>query len=303
MNALSYWSRRLLPSSGPLALVVITVGMGVLGLLLAFAYGRSTPGSFLTNFGFVMGVLYAPAAAIVLALAGLWEKRRLPRAGLWLAGAAILAVGGVLAAPGLIREAEMSPAAGVAALGFFYLPPIILLLAGGLYHALNAWPAERARQQQVMLDVIEARGEVDIREAAKAAGLSAEQGASLLQALAAERRFDGALDLPTRRVYGRQTLVAKRQRLLAIVRARGEMTLTELADELAIPRRLLQEWIYQAVGEGEFSGYLNWDEDRIFSVEAEKLRTGNSCPRCGGDLALAGKGVIRCRHCGSEIFL
>jgi DNA-directed RNA polymerase subunit RPC12/RpoP len=40
----------------------------------------------------------------------------------------------------------------------------------------------------------------------------------------------------------------------------------------------------------------------LYSVEAAKL-TGNKCPNCGAEQQFAGKGVIKCQYCGSEVFL
>jgi ribosomal protein S27AE len=53
---------------------------------------------------------------------------------------------------------------------------------------------------------------------------------------------------------------------------------------------------------GEFTGYMNWDEGLLYSADASKL-AHDRCPRCGGEITLAGKGVAQCAHCGSEIFL
>jgi DNA-directed RNA polymerase subunit RPC12/RpoP len=33
------------------------------------------------------------------------------------------------------------------------------------------------------------------------------------------------------------------------------------------------------------------------------MREGKKCPNCGGEQAFAGKGVITCPYCGSELFL
>jgi tRNA(Ile2) C34 agmatinyltransferase TiaS len=69
------------------------------------------------------------------------------------------------------------------------------------------------------------------------------------------------------------------------------------------PRELVKEWIYTLVRNERFSGYINWDEDVLYSAEASRIREAGRCPQCGGDLGLAGKGVIRCDYCGAEIFL
>jgi DNA-directed RNA polymerase subunit RPC12/RpoP len=47
---------------------------------------------------------------------------------------------------------------------------------------------------------------------------------------------------------------------------------------------------------------MNWDEGLLYSADASKL-AHDRCPRCGGEITLAGKGVAQCAHCGSEIFL
>jgi tRNA(Ile2) C34 agmatinyltransferase TiaS len=40
----------------------------------------------------------------------------------------------------------------------------------------------------------------------------------------------------------------------------------------------------------------------IYSAEAKARAAAGRCPRCGGKLNLAGRGVIQCGHCGSEVF-
>jgi len=41
----------------------------------------------------------------------------------------------------------------------------------------------------------------------------------------------------------------------------------------------------------------------LYSVEAQKLKDNGTCPKCGGKLELAGKGLIKCPYCGTEVFL
>ncbi len=113
----------------------------------------------------------------------------------------------------------------------------------------------------------------------------------------------GLMDAPRQVVYSAAALAEKQRRLLGVVHARGQIHLDALAAELRAPRGLLKDWIYQLVQRGQFSGYINWEEGLLYSADAQALRDQGRCPRCGGELGLAGKGVILCSHCGSEILL
>ncbi|MCS6963171.1 hypothetical protein [Thermoflexus sp.] len=95
----------------------------------------------------------------------------------------------------------------------------------------------------------------------------------------------------------------KQRRLLGMIQARGKVALSDLALELRASRDQVRAWIYDLVHLGLFSGYINWSEGLLYSAEAAALRDAGKCPNCGGALELAGKGVIRCPYCGTEIFL
>jgi DNA-directed RNA polymerase subunit RPC12/RpoP len=98
-------------------------------------------------------------------------------------------------------------------------------------------------------------------------------------------------------------VAAQRQRqILDMVKTRGQVELTDLVIELDSTTDQVREDIYKLVGMGLFTGYVNWNEGVLYSQEASQL-TGNSCPNCGGEQTIAGKGVITCRYCGAEIFL
>ena len=68
-------------------------------------------------------------------------------------------------------------------------------------------------------------------------------------------------------------------------------------------RDQVQKYIYDLVGKGLFTGYVNWDKGELLAVDARQLNASQTCPNCGGQLELAGKGLVRCPFCGSEIFL
>ncbi|MCS7282598.1 MAG: hypothetical protein NZ769_04495 [Anaerolineae bacterium] len=113
----------------------------------------------------------------------------------------------------------------------------------------------------------------------------------------------GAFILIRAQQEARELAVAQQQKkLLGMVRAQGRVNIAEAALELRVSRDTVREWVYDLVNKGLFTGYINWDQGDLISVDAAKLRT-NKCPQCGGELELAGKGVVRCPYCGTEIFL
>ena len=95
----------------------------------------------------------------------------------------------------------------------------------------------------------------------------------------------------------------KQRRLLDMVSARGQLPISDAAVELQVPRDELKNWIYRLVGLGVFTGYINWDDGILFSAEASQLRDLTRCKKCGGEVKLAGKGVVKCPYCGTEYFL
>ena len=96
--------------------------------------------------------------------------------------------------------------------------------------------------------------------------------------------------------------VRKERAVLNMVQTRGQVRVADVALELDVTLDQIQAYIHDLVGKGLFSGYVNWDEGLLYSRDAAQLR-GNTCPNCGGEVELAGKGVVRCPYCGSEIFL
>lgn len=105
-------------------------------------------------------------------------------------------------------------------------------------------------------------------------------------------------------VEAQEVAAAEKQRqLLGMIQARGKVALSDIALELRASRDQVRAWIYDLVHLGLFSGYINWAEGVLYSAEATALRDAGKCPNCGGALELAGRGVIRCPYCGTEIFL
>jgi hypothetical protein len=96
---------------------------------------------------------------------------------------------------------------------------------------------------------------------------------------------------------------AQQRKLLNIIQSRGEVPIGDVALEMQQPKDRIRDMLYSLVGLGLYSGYINWDKGVLYSSEASKLRDLKQCPNCGGEIVLSGKGVARCRFCGTEFFL
>jgi DNA-directed RNA polymerase subunit RPC12/RpoP len=97
--------------------------------------------------------------------------------------------------------------------------------------------------------------------------------------------------------------VAKEKKILNMVLTQGQVSMQELVIELEEPRANVEDMIRHVVGKQLFSGAINWERGVLYSVESQQLTDGRKCPNCGGELQFAGKGVIVCPYCGSEVFL
>lgn len=100
-----------------------------------------------------------------------------------------------------------------------------------------------------------------------------------------------------------QSAVQQQRKILDIVKSKGQVSVHDLAMELGVSVDVVRDFVHQLVGLQVFSGYINWDEGVLYSSEASQLRTLDKCKNCGGEITLAGKGVVACRFCGTEYFL
>ena len=101
--------------------------------------------------------------------------------------------------------------------------------------------------------------------------------------------------------------VEKEKQVLNAVQAQGEVKLAILAVEMNVTIEQIRKYVYNLVGKGLFTGYIDWRGGRLISQDAASLAKSiqdtGKCPNCGGALSLAGKGLVKCDYCGAEFFL
>lgn len=101
-----------------------------------------------------------------------------------------------------------------------------------------------------------------------------------------------------------QMAKARAQRtILNMVLTQGKVRLDEVALELNKNRDEVEDMVRDLVGKQLFTGAINWKEGLLYSKDASQLKADHKCPNCGGELELAGKGMIICPYCGAEVFL
>lgn len=100
-----------------------------------------------------------------------------------------------------------------------------------------------------------------------------------------------------------ESVMQKQRQLLDILKSRGEVSVSDMALEMHVSVDSVKDMVYQLVGLQVFSGYVNWDDGKLYSSEASQLRELDHCKNCGGEITLVGKGIVKCKYCGTEYFL
>lgn len=96
--------------------------------------------------------------------------------------------------------------------------------------------------------------------------------------------------------------VEKEKRVLNMVQTQGRVRVSDVALELNASRDQVRDYIYDLVGKGLFTGYIDWKEGVLYVKEAAEMET-NKCLNCGATREFVGKGIVKCEYCGAELFL
>jgi len=96
--------------------------------------------------------------------------------------------------------------------------------------------------------------------------------------------------------------VEKEKKVLNVVSTQGKVNLSNLALEMHASLDQVKNWVYDLVGKGLFTGYIDWKSGTLYARDAASMQT-TKCPNCGGVRELVGKGVVKCPYCGAELFI
>ncbi|MEO8288874.1 MAG: hypothetical protein ABI670_20865 [Chloroflexota bacterium] len=105
---------------------------------------------------------------------------------------------------------------------------------------------------------------------------------------------------------GQFAVVEKEKRILNIIATQGTVQLSSVALETNMPMDQVKSAIYDLVGKGLFTGYVDWKSGKLVSADAAVINQAvisGKCPNCGAPQVVGGKGVIRCEYCGAEFFI
>ncbi len=101
--------------------------------------------------------------------------------------------------------------------------------------------------------------------------------------------------------------VEKEKMVLNAVQTQGQVSISNLAVEMNATVEQIKQYVYDLVGKGLFTGYVDWKAGKLIAQDAaaltQQIQQSGKCPNCGAPLTLGGKGLIKCEYCGAEFFL
>ncbi len=97
-------------------------------------------------------------------------------------------------------------------------------------------------------------------------------------------------------------VIRKKERLLGLIQAQGQVSVGPIMVELKMTREEVTNAILELVAMGLFTGYIDWKALTFYSQDAKAVGS-NQCPNCGGVREFVGKGVIKCPYCDVSLFI
>ena len=257
-------------------------------------------------YGVVVFMLSIPPTFLLLELAAWASRRAGPRFALGILALFFALVEITLFVFGFSRPDNLALSCSLILLLSL---PVILIGGIPIFLAIPRLPDEARKvifEQRCVraIEYIQKRdGFVSYQDLSNHLGISELEVDRILVFLLESGRMSGKRYSECKQFLTDQALEQKYNKLIAIVEAHAQVRLDDLATQLAAPPALVRDWIFSLVGQGRYSGYIHWEKGVLYSREAKALLKLKNCPSCGGELNLAGKGVVHCEYCGTDIFL
>lgn len=99
-----------------------------------------------------------------------------------------------------------------------------------------------------------------------------------------------------------ETDVERQRQLLDIVKARGAVSVNDLAAELDISVADVQRLVRDLAALEVFSGYINWNEGTLYPASSAELEAVTTCRICNSPIDLSTDSLVTCPVCGTEYF-
>lgn len=295
------------PEGGALVLSGLAASAFLVGVLLSLLALLSAHDGLMVSTGLLL-LITIPLTFLLLELAAWASRRAGPRFALGML-ALFLALVDITAIIFWSASDSGSASLAVSCFGSALLSlPVILIGSIPIFLAIPRLPDEARKiifEQRCVraIEYIQKRdGVVSYQELSKYLGTSEPEAERILVFLLESGQVSGKRYPEHKLFLTDQALEEKYNKLVALVEAHAQMRLDDLAIQLAAPLALVRDWILSLVGQGRYSGYIHWEKGMLYSREAKTLLNLQQCPSCGGELRLAGKGIVHCEYCGADIF-
>jgi len=268
------------------------------------ASGKATAQT-LDGVGAVLGVALVPVSAVLLFVSAVLAGRWAARGALFLVTLATLLFGWFALA--ITALGSDDPVVDVAVPTVLYAAPVgivggalLLSVALGIRDVrAGVAAARRARATEL----IAARGELDYATLAAETGVGEGGIEAFLEALNTQPQPVVYLDADVKMAFSPERYRQKQRDLVSVVWGRGKATLAQLATELRLSPPRVHELLVESMRAGVFTGFVDPRTEEVVSAAATDLRQGRRCPSCGGQMDLAGRGLVVCSYCRAEVFL
>ena len=259
----------------------------------------------LDTLGGILGLVLVPAGAALLfvgaLLAGRWAAR-----GLLFAVTLLTLLFGWLTLV-LTTLGSEDPVTDVAIGTILYAVPggvvLVALFVSVLLGVRDVRTAVAEARRARVKELLTARGELDYATVASETGLHADGIGQYLEELVEQGSLVAELDPEAQMAFSPPSYQRKQRDLVSVVWGRGKVSLPALATELHLSAGRLHDLLVAAMRAGAFTGFVDAQSGDVVSTAASELRHGRSCPSCGGQMDLAGHGLVVCHFCQAEVFL